>query len=189
MAGKRSTTPEPAIGQELGALWEAQREVLVQAGRLVQDAGRRVADFTGDEVVPRVRSAASAAQDAAVSGAQATRRAALAAKEKVVADVLPAVSGALRSASTLVELAKSPALRETVRRGGSRARAVLSESAKQQRLGAGAVALIGLGVVFAAGVGYAAWRTLRADDELWAGTAENEPSEPTGEGEGDEFFG
>ncbi len=37
----------------------------------------------------------------------------------------------------------------------------------QPKPGPGRYILIGIGVVAAIGVAYAAWQTLRADDELW----------------------
>ena len=47
---------------------------------------------------------------------------------------------------------------------------------KPKPVGAGRYILIGIGVVAAAAVAYAAWQTLRADDDLWV---EDEPEEPT----------
>ena len=43
--------------------------------------------------------------------------------------------------------------------------------------GPGRYILIGVGVVAATGLAYAAWQTLRADDELWVSDEpDNEPS-------------
>jgi hypothetical protein len=81
-------------------------------------------------------------------------------------DVVPAITGALGSALAMLEAAKDPRVRDVVRkvsRSGERAGIVTPPKSA----GPGRYILIGLGVVAAVGVAYAAWQTLRADDDLW----------------------
>jgi hypothetical protein len=67
----------------------------------------------------------------------------------------------------MLEAAKDPRVRDVVRRvagAGERAGVV---TMPKKSAGPGRYILIGLGVVAAAGIAYAAWQTLRADDDLW----------------------
>ena len=75
---------------------------------------------------------------------------------------MPAVSGALGSALAVLEAARDPRVREVVR---SASRKPLAVPAKKS--GPGKYILIGLGVVAVAGIAYAAWQTLRVDEDLW----------------------
>ena len=68
---------------------------------------------------------------------------------------------------SVLEAAKDPRVRDVVRkvsRAGEKAGVV---TMPKKSSGPGRYILIGLGVVAVAGVAYAAWQTLRADDELW----------------------
>lgn len=182
----RKQVEDVRLSAELADLWDAQREVLAQAGHVVQEASRKVGQFAGDEVAPRLREAAGVVGHAAAVGVDATRRAASTAKDRIVQDVLPAVATALRSAGAMVEVA-----RQSVARGakstGELAKAVVVPEPKK-KLGAGAIALMGVGIVFAAGVAYAAWRTFRADDDLWLSEAPVDDAVVEAN-EDDEFFG
>jgi hypothetical protein len=66
----------------------------------------------------------------------------------------------------MLEAAKDPRVRDVVRRvsrAGERAGVVTPPKSN----GPGRYILIGLGLVAFAGIAYAAWQTLRADDDLW----------------------
>jgi hypothetical protein len=62
-------------------------------------------------------------------------------------------------------------VRDIVKRAGSTASRVRGRvpfvEPPKKAAGPGRYILIGLGVVAALGVAYAAWQTLRADDDLW----------------------
>jgi hypothetical protein len=66
----------------------------------------------------------------------------------------------------MLEAAKDPRVRDVVRKGlegGAAGR----HRQQPKSAGPGRYILIGLGVVAFAGIAYAAWQTLRADDDLW----------------------
>lgn len=136
-------------------LWDEQREAIEHATLVLKDARRQAANFAREEVNPRVRHSVSAARDAAST-----------ARERFTDDVLPAISGTIGSALAVLEAAKNPAVRDVVRRiskAGQRAGVVTPPKSS----GPGRYILIGLGVVAVAAVAYAAWQTVRADDDLW----------------------
>jgi hypothetical protein len=136
-------------------LWDEQREAIEHATVVLKDARRQAANYAREEVRPRVREGFGAARDVAST-----------ARERFTDDVLPAISGTIGSALAVLEAAKNPQVREVVRRiskAGQRAGVVTPPKSG----GPGRYILIGLGVVAAAGIAYAAWQTLRADDDLW----------------------
>jgi hypothetical protein len=148
-------------------LMRDQREILEQASKVVRDASRQAANFAREEVRPAVS-----------SGISATRSAAHGTREKLVEDVFPAVSSALSSALAVLEVAKNPQVRAAIARvskGGNALSAKAGIVPAKPTSGPGRYILIGLGLVAFAGVAYAAWQTLRADDSLWV---EDDP-EPT----------
>lgn len=151
-------------------LWDEQKEVLDRATRVVREAKHQLASLGREEVVPRVRDAVDHhVRPGVASGIAAARGAAGTTREKLVEDVLPAVTSALSSALAVIEASKSPQVREALGRvgkvGAKVGSKVVPTAAKSS--GPGRYILIGVGLVAAAGLAYAAWQTLRADDELW----------------------
>jgi len=148
-------------------LWDEQRDAIEHASVVLRDARRQAAHYAREEVGPRVRDAyEDNLRPAFESGVRGARRAASAARERFSDDVLPAISGAVGSALAMLEAAKDPRVRDVVRkvsRAGERAGIVTPPKSS----GPGRYILIGLGVVAFAGIAYAAWQTLRADDDLW----------------------
>lgn len=136
-------------------LWDEQREAIDHATVVLKDARRQAANYAREEIRPRIG-----------EGFGSARRAVGSARESFVSDVLPAISGTIGSALAVLEAAKNPQVREVVRRvssAGQKAGVVTMP----KKSGPGKYILIGLGVVAVAGVAYAAWQTLRADDDLW----------------------
>jgi len=141
-------------------LWDEQREAIEHATAVLKDARRQAGNYAREEVGPRVR-------DGVRDGFGAARDAASTARERFTDDVLPAISGTIGSALAVLEAAKNPQVRDVVRRvskAGQRAGVV---TMPKKSSGPGTYILIGLGVVALAGIAYAAWQTLRADDDLW----------------------
>ncbi|GAA3729310.1 hypothetical protein GCM10022239_02510 [Leifsonia bigeumensis] len=146
-------------------LWDDQKDVLEHASKVVREARRQLSNVSREEVAPRVRDAfENRVRPGVESGLEAGRQFADAAGRKVTRDVLPAVSSALGTALAALEVAKSPQVRRALSRVGTASRAVVPAKAAP---GPGRYLLIGIGIVAAAGIAYAAWQTLRADDELW----------------------
>jgi hypothetical protein len=148
-------------------LWDEQRDAIEHASAVLRDARRQASNYAREEVGPRVRDAyEDNVRPAFESGVRAARRGASAARERFSDDVLPAISGAVGSALAMLEAAKDPRVREVVKRVSKGAQRVgIVEAPKSA--GPGRYILIGLGVVAFAGIAYAAWQTLRADDDLW----------------------
>jgi hypothetical protein len=146
-------------------LWEDQKDVLEHATKVVREARRQLANVSREEVAPRVRDVfENRVRPGVESGIEAGRQFANAAGRKVSRDVLPAVSSALGTALAALEVAKSPQVRQALGRvSGTASKAVVPAPSR----GPGRYILIGIGLVAAAGIAYAAWQTLRADDELW----------------------
>lgn len=148
-------------------LWDEQREAIEHASAVLRDARRQAANYAREEVGPRVRDTyEDRVRPAVRDGLRAGRSAASWGRERLSDDVLPAISGAVGSALAMLEAAKDPRVRDVVRRVSSVGqRAGIVQAPKSA--GPGRFILIGLGVVAAAGIAYAAWQTLRADDDLW----------------------
>lgn len=157
-------------------LLREQREVLEHASRVVRDATHQASSFASEEIAPRVKDAyEDRVRPALRSGAQVARRG----RDRFVDDVLPAVTSALGSAIAVIESVKNPDLRESVARVGRGAKDAAVKAGVKTGIieapkssGPGKYILLGVAVVAVAGVAYAAWQTLRADDSLWI---EDEP--------------
>jgi hypothetical protein len=180
-------------------LLQSQKDVLEHAGGVVREARHQAANYAREEVSPRVKDAYESNLKPVVNtGITATQTAASTAKDKIEHDVLPAFASAIASALAVLDAAKSPQVRDAIRRvsaGSEEATKQIAKSAEklskkaellgknvsknatvigrkvgvveQPKSGPGKYILIGLGVVAVAGVAYAVWQTLRADDDLW----------------------
>jgi hypothetical protein len=174
-------------------LLQSQKDVLEHAGGVVREARHQAANYAREEVSPRVKDAYESSVKPVVStGITATQTVASTAKDKIEHEVLPAVASAIASALAVLDAAKSPQVRDAIRRVSSGTEQVtkkvtksadkfgknVSKNAieigrkvgvveKPKSSGPGKYILIGLAAVAAAGVAYAIWQTLRADDDLW----------------------
>jgi hypothetical protein len=156
-------------------LWDEQRDALEHASAVLKDARRQAANYAREEVAPRARDTYdSRVRPAVASVGAAGRSAASRAGERLSDDVLPALSGAIGSALAMVEVAMDPRLRAVLKQAGSAASSVGAKVGRTvpiveppKKSGPGKYILISLGAVAAIGVLYAAWQTLRADDDLW----------------------
>ena len=86
-------------------LWDEQREAIEHASAVLKDARRQASNYAREEIRPRID-----------EGFGAARQAATGARERLVGDVLPAISGTIGSALAVLEAAKNPAVRDVVRR-------------------------------------------------------------------------
>jgi hypothetical protein len=165
-------------------VWSEQREVLEHAAKVLRAASREAATVARDDVAPRVKNAyEKRVQPGIDAGVGTVRSAASATRDKFTDDVLPAVSGALGSAIAVLDIARNKQLRDALKSASASGRELATRAGQRVGLievkpkpGPGTYILIGLGVVAAAGVAYAAWQTLRADDDLWV-EAEDELTE------------
>ncbi|MDM4763273.1 hypothetical protein QT381_09665 [Galbitalea sp. SE-J8] len=174
------------LRKDAGVLLKEQREVLGQAGSVVREAGQQAAHLTREEVAPRIRDAYETRVHPAVDrGAAAALNAAHTTRSAIVDDVLPQVGAVIGSALASLDIASKPEVKKAIKKASkkaSAARATALKSPAGKRAaelaaragvvkptssGPGKYILIGLGVVVVAGIAYAAWQTLRADDDLW----------------------
>ncbi len=162
-------------------VWGDQREVLEHASKIVLEARRQAAQLGREEVAPRVKDAIdNRVRPGIASGIETAKDRAGYAREKLSHDVLPSLSSTIASALAVLEVAKDPRVRDALARATKAGSQLTSKVGitppVKNSAGPGRYILIGLGVVAAAGVAYAAWQTLRADDELWVTDEEDEPT-------------
>jgi hypothetical protein len=156
-------------------LWEDQREVLDRATKVLSEARRQLVSVGREEVAPRVRDTTmNKVIPAVATSVVTTKRAARSAREKLSDEIFPAVTGAFGSAMTLAELAKDARVRDAIDRIR---KGKVVEPPKSS--GPGRFILMTVGMVALAGVAYAAWQTLRSDDDLWVGDEADGFDEPT----------
>lgn len=171
-------------------LWDDQREVLDHASKVVREAGRQVGYVGREELVPRVRDTIDhRIKPTVASGISATRSAAEHTRDKLSHEVVPSVASAIASALAVIEVAKDArvkqAIREIRRASDSTSHLLDTTSRKTKKAakkystklaalpprkkshGPGGYIALAVGVVALAGLGYAVWQTLRADDDLW----------------------
>ena len=80
------------------------------------------------------------------------------------------MSSALGSALAILDAARNPEVRAALGRASKLGRSAVARTGivkSKPSYGPGRYILIGVGVVALAGIAYAAWQTLRADDDLW----------------------
>ncbi len=160
-------------------LWESQQVLLGQAGNVAREARRQLGNYNREQVVPTVQhSYEKYAAPYVEQGVQTSK--------KVYNDkIVPAAGAVIGSALSVWDAANEKRKDLAAGRGftsldvgkyqkkaekyGKKAarQLTVSTAPKKKSMGAGGVIAILLGVAAAAGVLYAAWQTLRADDELW----------------------
>lgn len=134
-------------------LWEHQQELVGHAAGIAREAGRQLGNVGREQVYPVV-------QDAYKRNVAPTLDRSLKIGRRVVDDkVVPLVGGVVGSALSVWDVANAKRQGLTVTNGRI--------AKKKQGPGLGSVIAIVLGAAAAAGVLYAAWQALRADDELW----------------------
>lgn len=141
-------------------LWQEQREAIDHASSVLREARRQVGNYAREEVAPRVQTAYDTRLRPAVASA----------RHGLTHEVLPAVSGAVGSALAVLEATRDPRVRDVVRKATSstsRLAGKVTPLPVRKKTPVGRYLAIGIGVVAVAGVLYAAWQTVRADDDLW----------------------
>jgi len=156
-------------------LWGEQLETLEHANAVLRQAGRTAANYAKQDVAPYVRSTYKKRVVPAVrSGLETGRDFSDSARSRLSSEVIPAVSGAIGSVLASMEAAKDSRVSDFAKSAAKANKSYSKKAAKWVKPpkrstmpGPGTFILIGLGVVAAAGVAYAAWQTFRADDDLW----------------------
>lgn len=161
-------------------LWESQQVLVGEAGQVAREAGRQLGKYSREDVVPTVRNAYThRVQPAVDRGLKYSR-------DTLDKRVIPAAGAVVGSALSVWDAANdtrarlaagngfslpdSKKLSKQIDKRSKKATKALSSrlpDAPKRGIGAGGVIAIILGAAAAVGVIYAAWQTLRADDELW----------------------
>ena len=166
------------LQEQANHLWESQQVILGEAGHIAREAGRQLGNYNREKVVPTVQHTYEKFAAPYVEQGVNTSR-------KVFNDVVvPAAGTVVGTAMSVWDVANAKRERVAAGRGfggfdagdfrkqaakvGAKAakRMTIAEP-KKKGMGAGGVIALLLGIGAAAGVLYAAWQTLRADDELW----------------------
>jgi len=162
-------------------LWESQQGAVGQAATIAREAGRQLGYYGKEQVVPTVADSYGKYAAPYVDKSVKLGR-------QVLGDrVVPAAGAVVGSALSVWDAANDTRARLAAGKGigpfdtkalGKNADKYSKDVAKalskrlalepeKRSIGAAAIIAIILGVAAAAGVAYAAWQTLRADDELW----------------------
>lgn len=166
---------------EAGHLLSEQREVLDHAAAVLREASRQTSDIAKRDVAPVVKKTyEKRVQPGVNAGVGAVRSAADHTRSTWNNAVVPAVTGAIGATLAVIDVARDnsrAALHEASRTGReltTRAGQRLGVIEVKPTPGPGRYIAVALGVVAVAAVAYAAYQTLRADDDLWV---EDEPVE------------
>jgi hypothetical protein len=154
---------------QANSLWESQQILVGEAANVAREASRQLGHLRREQVVPQVQATyGKYAAPVVDRGAQFVDQGVQASKNVLEKKIVPTVGGVVGQAlsawdaagETRARLASSRAFSAFAKPGA----AVIPQ---KKGIGAGGVFAIILGVAAAAAVLYAAWQTLRADDELW----------------------
>jgi hypothetical protein len=141
-------------------LWEAQQVLVGEASAVAREATRQLGNYGREQVKPQVQ--AKYEQYAAPY--------VRASKNVIDGTIVPAAGAVVGSAMSVWDAANESRARLAAGRGlslPSWGKPAPAPVPVKKGISAGGVIAIILGVAAALGVLYAAWQTLRADDELW----------------------
>lgn len=150
-----------------------QRKVLEHANEILAEARSHAADAARKDIAPRVQHAIdNGVRPAVATGVHAATSAAHSASHRFQTEVIPGLVSTAGSVLSVGDLAKDPRVKKLVKNAQKKGKKAKKAAAKytpgkKQGIGFGGVALIVVGVVAVAGAAYAAYQTLRADDDLW----------------------
>ncbi|OIH95668.1 hypothetical protein BIU90_02425 [Curtobacterium sp. MCBA15_001] len=152
-----------------------QRKVLEHANEILAEARSHAADAARKDIAPRVQHAIdNGVRPAVATGVHAATSAAQSASHRFQTEVIPGLVSTAGSVMSVGDLAKDPRVKKLVKNAQKKSKKARKAAAKyvpaghkKQGIGFGGVALIVVGVVAVAGAAYAAYQTLRADDDLW----------------------
>jgi hypothetical protein len=162
-------------------VWESQQVIVGEAADIAREAGRQLGNYNREHLVPAVQHGYERYAAPYVDrGVTVTRKVLT---DKVVPTAGALVGGALSvwdaagdtrariAAGRGIDLDPAKYQKKAAKYGAKASKKIAGRLAAlespRRGIGAGGVIAIILGVAAAAGVLYAAWQTLRADDELW----------------------
>jgi hypothetical protein len=156
------------LRKQADKLWAEQRVVSQHAARIAREARDQARAYGAESLIPAAERYVHRGVDAGRDGLSRASRGWNAA-------VVPALASGLGSVAAMAQVAKDDRVKQAI--DNVRRYATLPDitPARQQKSGPNAWQwlLIGVGAVAVVSAGYAAWQTLRADDDLWIPDAED----------------
>ena len=153
------------LQKQAGNLWEAQQVLVGEAASVAREASRQLGYFGREQVAPQVQ------ETYGKYAAPYVDKGVKVGKQVLNDRVVPAAGALVGSAMSVWDAAQDQRARLASDTGiklpKALTRAVPAPPPQKSGIGAGGVIAIILGVAAALGILYAAWQTLRADDELW----------------------
>ena len=164
---------------QANSLWESQQVLVGEAATVAREASRQLGNFSREQVVPRVQagtagtprrtSTRACSSPSRSSTTRSSRPPAPSSAPRCRCGMPPTTRA--RAAAGKASCCRTPPRTQEADKYGAQAsqeaRCQAGRPDPKQGIGAGGVIAIILGVAAALGVLYAAWQTLRADDELW----------------------
>ncbi len=144
------------LQSQASKLWESQQVLVGDASSIAREAGRQLGYYNREQVVPQVKASYGRYVTPVVE------KGVTASKNVVDHTIVPAAGAVVGSAMSVWDAAAHT----RAKLSGGRIPLPVIEPPKRG-IGAGGIIAIIFGVAAALGVAYAAWQTLRADDELW----------------------
>lgn len=179
------------LQDQAGKLWESQQVLVGEAASVAREAGRQLGNYNREHVAPTVqanyekyaapyvdrgmRTAQHVFTDKVVPAAGAVVGSALSVWDAANDTRSKMAAGRGLSLPDLDALSKNAQKKskKATKRISAQLAAATKPASKKSGMGAGGVIALLLGVAAAVGVIYAAWQTLRADDDLWIPDAED----------------
>lgn len=171
------------LQEQANTLWESQQVLLGEAASVAREAGRQLGNYGREEFVPQVK------QKYGAYAAPYVDKGVRLSKHVLNEKIVPTAGAVVGAGLSVWDVANDARARIAAGRGldavdtkhlAKKADAYSKKATKaiatklgsvkpepKRSIGAGGVIAIILGVAAAIGVFYAAWQTLRADDELW----------------------
>jgi hypothetical protein len=150
------------LQESAAQLWEAQQVLVADAAHVAREAGRQLGHLNREQVAPVIDEKYHQYLEPVVERvAPYVDTSRQASKRFLDSRVVPAVGGAVGKAMSAWEAANEARIKLAKQRAG-----IPLVEPKKKRSAGPIIALV-LGIAAAGAVLYAAWQTLRADDELW----------------------
>ncbi|WP_072314731.1 hypothetical protein [Agrococcus sp. Marseille-P2731] len=160
------------LRKQADKLWAEQRAVSHHAAEIARRAKDQARAYSNESLVPAAERAVNRSVDAGRDGlSKATRG--------WNRSVVPAIATGLGSFAAMAQVAKDDRVKGAIENVRKYATVPEIAPAHSHRSGPNAIqwVLIGVGAVAVVGAAYAAWQTLRADDDLWIPDAEDSSSD------------
>ena len=156
------------LRKQADKLWAEQRVVSQHAAKIAREARDQARAYGNESLIPTAERYVHRGVDAGRDGLSKAARG-------WNAGVVPAIASGLGSVAAMAQIAKDDRVKQAI--DNVRRYTTVPDIAPATPVKSGPNAwqwlLIGVGAVAVVSAGYAAWQTLRADDDLWIPDAED----------------